>query len=486
MAANTTCPYCHSTNGDKSPSFHRASRDETNLIYEEVHRLEALITQLHQEKAALLRRLNSIQSASRSLPLETLSLIFQYAVLPSPGGEEKEGMLMSTVFAPPHRNRYFQLVLGSVSARWRDVVYSTPQLWAQLSFAITPESLERHSSFMALALGRSGRIPLSLDFSFPRYLDFPPDSTFTNPHTDELLSDHLSRVKELRLINPSQRWFTTVPQLSQITKLTVGFDAARNGLELWLTGLVSLRYLALTRVLGRVQLPSGSLVTRLKLENIPIDTCVQLFFQCPKLSVFAALPSECVDDSHPQTMHPMAFQDLEVFEWGRTTYPGTWNQALLQYAHLPILGFFGWDNKAFLDLDLDFISFLERLPSTLRVLKLRSYTEDFFIDLIPETLPIEHLVLDACESAFIFELMDKLARTGEPKMFPRLRKLTLRNRGSWTSVSGIIGSVAEMLESRLEEADDFYLEVISSGVELSSDAVEKLRGMEPRLTMRVI
>ncbi|KAF9443312.1 hypothetical protein P691DRAFT_679808, partial [Macrolepiota fuliginosa MF-IS2] len=110
-----------------------------------------------QAAASRRRTLNDILSATRSVPAEVLSYIFQRACpLWSHISDEQKFYNQSSKF---------HLVLRWVSSRWRQVADSTPQLWTTIRLSRMSLGAQH---YLELCLQMSGNLPLYLSLTFWR------------------------------------------------------------------------------------------------------------------------------------------------------------------------------------------------------------------------------------------------------------------------------------------------------------------------------
>ncbi len=127
---------------------------DVTVIQEELRRLDGLIHQLNQNRARLLHKVNQMQAATRRLPPEVLSTIFQFARPPIDFDARRTP---SEFLADPDLWREtreaeddFQLVLSAVSCHWRQVVWATPQLWTTISVEVCQTGGKSNLSLLSL------------------------------------------------------------------------------------------------------------------------------------------------------------------------------------------------------------------------------------------------------------------------------------------------------------------------------------------------
>lgn len=139
------------------------SNDEIISLRENLCQLSDAAQRIIDKKVAILRRLNDLESKTRVLPLETLSLIFQHACAPRKIPRTASGLIIGR---QPKDRRFFSVFLGSISHTWRQVAWSTPQLWAELSLVIPSDKVQSFASLLDLYLTNTRGIPITLHITF--------------------------------------------------------------------------------------------------------------------------------------------------------------------------------------------------------------------------------------------------------------------------------------------------------------------------------
>lgn len=92
-----------------------AKQVEVNFLGATLEQLRSDIRRLTERESRYLRRLNELEAKTAALPRNILATIFKFAC---DDGDP------------------FAIILGSVCGHWRDIVWSTPQLWDVLSIAL--------------------------------------------------------------------------------------------------------------------------------------------------------------------------------------------------------------------------------------------------------------------------------------------------------------------------------------------------------------
>lgn len=183
---------------------------------------------------------------------------------------------------------------------------------------------------------------MTLDIRFFDNLDNDV-SALVDPSVDELLSNHLSRIKELHLVQPRLKWMEYGPQLSQSSKLTTR-DRPTFGLHpAWgydivpsLTNCSSLHHLHLSKIPVEVRLPPLANITVMELRRMPVDVCARMLFQCPALVKFTCTHAMEPRNEDPSWLvHHTTFPSLRSFKW--EAREDAWGIRLFQYVHLPVI-----------------------------------------------------------------------------------------------------------------------------------------------------
>lgn len=191
-----------------------------NIIGSQIQELNDTLRKLEKERDVLGFRVTTYKgflSPARRLLPDILQEIFIHC-LPTDSNSA-----MSTCEAP--------LLLGRICRKWRDVVYSTPSLWATIHIAVPPDAgsgiwhmYDHVSRAQAIVtwLSRSGVLPLSISLSTPFGLG-PPENTVANS-TVELYLDSifpfLNRCRTLDLRCSNTIW---VPFLQKCREVEFPF-----------------------------------------------------------------------------------------------------------------------------------------------------------------------------------------------------------------------------------------------------------------------
>lgn len=159
------------------------------------------IVDLESQMLEMARRLMNMKAAknkthsliNRRLPPEILSAVFLDCL---PTSEE-----LDYCCKIEHPFDFYPLQLWNVCSHWRDIAWSTPDLWCQLSLALYADQLEEKAVLLAdLArewLDRSGGLPLSVHI-----LMQSDDNAFYNNQTNFTIQHPVIEVLKMY----SHRW----------------------------------------------------------------------------------------------------------------------------------------------------------------------------------------------------------------------------------------------------------------------------------------
>ncbi|KXN85273.1 hypothetical protein AN958_11567 [Leucoagaricus sp. SymC.cos] len=262
------------------------------------------------QRIHILRRANALLPIAK-LPYEVLDEVFRLACRLS-------------CFAHHH----YQVVLSSVSSRWRAIIHSSPLLWTHLSLDFCykdAKSLDRRIGLLRLYLLHSGSLSLHLKMSFhrsvftQRWFDV---NNLIHSTVDNVIIANLHRIKILDLENASSKWLAYTPQLSGIQSFRYkgGFDPYIGAPVISFAKSSRLSDLTLIDwpLIDIGTSDFTSLIT-ITLEAIEITVCVGLLAACPKLVEY-----RCRSPKPPRfsSWHPLkpwnatvTLESLEIFEW---------------------------------------------------------------------------------------------------------------------------------------------------------------------------
>ncbi|KAF5360433.1 hypothetical protein D9756_004756 [Leucocoprinus leucothites] len=432
MESSNICPYCNQPNNSPvSPA----------PLNRPIAKIETLITQLLEEKHTLLRRLNSIQSLTRNVPVEILAFIFEEASREPP-------MNLDPDEEPEAPNGIAQaLLLGTVSTQWRQAALSASHIWTNLQYQLDPIQFKSQLSMIEEALDRSGNLPLMVMFDFSK-LKLPlirgiSGWHLVDPTTDEVLCWNMERIQSLSLLDPPRPWFETTSELAQLTELTVKYSeqGAIQPDELSLIDNLYLRKLAIAGFSSNhcIRLPSSPSLTHVTLSEVHVAMAISVLLHCPQLITFEGSTLECdgpwyndIDNAKPIVM-----EHLRALTW-RGADLRSWERPFIQNLHLPALQTLCLlINRDAAQQDTEYLPSLQAFFSRLSSLKTLSLERcyrtrhlqlRFPANMFPQWL--EHLTLKDWHLSYVHELLESEAIAGREggqvnPLLPNLRKLSI-------------------------------------------------------------
>ncbi|KAJ3571291.1 hypothetical protein NP233_g3837 [Leucocoprinus birnbaumii] len=342
------CSQCGSRTRPRTPSpglFH-SHRDEIDFINQEFSRLDSSIRLLLAEKASLSRRLNELESDTRIIPPETLSLIFHHACLfdePVNAIPEQTQINIAPLFQ-----------IGAVCSLWRQTAWSTPALWSTIIADIQVKNAESIASLLEICLHNAGTIPLTLDLRFVlNKLDHATLNAF--PISAQVIADLLlnqplnaEKIRALRLCNPPVAWASHLSeQLRNLEVLClVGLMGGLGDMraKITLPYLSSLRCCSLS-TRRRIVMPSAETVTKLELSRMHVDAAIGLLRRCANVEeCHFHHDSGLLDTNNANRNHvlernfltsPITFPCLRALTWPLSTTRSS--IAFYQHIRLPVL-----------------------------------------------------------------------------------------------------------------------------------------------------
>lgn len=417
-----------------------AQQGEATLIQDEVRRLDDLIYRLNQNRATLLRRLNNIQAATRRLPPEVLSTIFQFARPP---------IDFSTRITPAEypddpdlrRDTYdheedFHFNLAAVSYRWRQIVWSTPQLWTTISVEVYETAAENNASILNLYFQNARALPMTIELDLRAQLMLLSGAedaerraksiSLLEPVKTAVFMRNAAKIQNIILTGLPIEWAPSIDKnFSQCQSVTLywpplhtrGWGENRGSVNL--TELPRLHRIRLKELLTPLKL-SWSTITVLHLQDMPIKTCVDSLVNCPNLIEFESLHplSAAVQDDSPTLTQPIMLEHLESLTWHTTG--DQWSYAFfhhIRFSKLRNLRWSGAHQSLFDDFSEDiyapFISFFSNLPSTLTSLTFSHFPYHSFgimKDLLNSVPRLPELRFVQCSTATVAMAVSMIGR----------------------------------------------------------------------------
>ncbi len=280
-----------------------------------------------------------------TLPAEILGVIFEYAC----AGTDA-----------------FPLIIGGVCSLWRDIAWSTPQLWTSLPVTISMDEhkeifLSRCYGILHLYFANVGALTLSLEL---RDIDvwFWGDGSKSvdyrkvfalifqdnphklggfifqefNPEWFDMFRDSFQPSLLTRLTFLDLEWYSCHPPETTTTTATAG--TVFNFLPVPSLTKVTLCDRESINLLSLIQLPWTQL-TSLTLWTFPVNKCLNLLInECPRLKEFRCRNTRHLPDTFFDTFdypYSITLHDLEVLDWHLDD--NYWTRYLLTSVRFPSL-----------------------------------------------------------------------------------------------------------------------------------------------------
>ncbi|KXN86720.1 hypothetical protein AN958_09711 [Leucoagaricus sp. SymC.cos] len=419
----------------------RARQEDPTSCQKEVDRLDVVIRRLNEQRAHLLRTINNALAATRNLPPEVMSNIFLLA-RPPIDFKERKSMLKHPGERPPKFEKDdFQLALGAVCCRWRQIAWSTPQLWTTISVEVCEPNWENNASILNLYFHNTQNLPMTVELDLiaqSELLGEAEDDEERNKHLSSLepicttvLVDNAHKIQNLILVAPPPEWASSIDhRLSNCQKLSLSWLSKTSYLQDVLHGLSSLQ--ALQEIsFEHIFIPFTlhySMITIIHLKNAPVSQCLDLLVKCPNLVEFENQhPSPDFGDAEVLPIQEtVVLQNLEKLIWH--SFSDEFGDAFLRYVRFAKLYRLDWngsyddDGDSFseeppADFLSYFLSFFSELSPTLCYLSINGFPMTYRVihDLlcgIPPTVPItEFGILDI--SREVIELV--MSMIGRPR-----------------------------------------------------------------------
>lgn len=364
-------------------------RTQGKDVQGELPLLEDLVRHHAQERVRLLRRINDIRPATRDLPPEVLSTIFQFACPPV------DFSVHGTPYGLPNKRKTthkpvddFKLILGAVSHRWRQVVWAAPQLWTTFSVKIYRRDCHRHISLLDLYFKNSGSLPMMVELDYvvrqtplllsPQQWDV---SNSLSQATETLILSNAARIHNLIITGlPFQHISFVSRSFPQCESMTLNLPRSpfdrHHSLDLAETPL---RHFRAENFHALPTLPWSTIVT-VQLCGMPIEYSVELLTKCPNLAEFASIRPQSGITHLPILDEPVVLEHLESFTWDFHFIDHPRNSAFLRHACFSKLRTLRWS----VGLESSHVggydtlsTFFSRLPETLQVLELSNIHYSF-------------------------------------------------------------------------------------------------------------
>ncbi|KAJ3568115.1 hypothetical protein NP233_g5920 [Leucocoprinus birnbaumii] len=390
MNDNNKCPYCSRPDvGSFSPVSlnNRSFVDEESSLYQRLDQVQSLMGQLLIEKHKLLLRLNSIRSATRNVPSEVLSLIFEEACRGPAQVREEQTEEMPLEEPPmPLKDagaiKSILLRLGKVSSRWRSVIHSTPRLWAVWSLWLDPYDFKYRVAMMTEYIRLSKNLPLTITLNFDfSEVDEPGDEDWTVPSTlKSALWENRSRVRTLHLCDPPRYWVQRISTFSSLRELSLDYSdlSSLTAGQISMTDcphLVKLTLIDCREWMG-LHTPPSTALTHVSLLKVHVSLAITILLRSPLLIDFQCLTLDWSPEqfSPPDMTKPVLLEHLQKLAWDISGIDDRresieLHHGLLRALHLPALKSLLWKTSKNAEADPGYHPLLKTFFSRLISLK---------------------------------------------------------------------------------------------------------------------
>lgn len=348
--------------------LHFAKDAESQSLCQEIGKLDEAILHMYEERASRCRRFNETQSFEARLPSSILIIIFCYVCPPSSYNSSHQRVrrpngakpLVHPVFA-----------LSGVSSRWRQIVLSTPQLWAKLDwnrkYYLSPDDT---SGLLRTYFNRASPLKLDLKLTIDEKWEIEntilcDDPDQVDSHLDALrrtvFHENGEKIEKLILGAPMQ-WLhlisATFIHLSELSLRSGRIDE-----RIDLSNLPSLIKVAFVNIKVTPILP-WKRVTSIHLSHAHTNVAFELLRRCLNLISFQSHhPNPTRNGSISQMIkETITLPYLKWLDW--CCIGSHWDDTFFRFMSFPGLKQLSLSGEASWGLDWDqtLTSFLKRLP----------------------------------------------------------------------------------------------------------------------------
>lgn len=463
-------------------------------IQADIEQLDKVALHLKTIQAKLRRQVNEIQSAPGKLPDEILGTILSYVCMnPS-----------------KYSNKRWQIVLGGVSFRWRQIIWSNPKLWKVLVMKVSSEEPDRAVALLSLYVRNVGSCPLELEFDLwyvlSSLLQEPEESlAWLTTLKDLVFRDAATKIKALNARFIPARWFTlfsgNFPNLQKLTmeklewpEQVFGTSKSPSGVaEVTITGVPNLHHLVYVDFDPRIIFPWHQ-ITILDMRRLPMPQIFHLLHLCPNVSKvsiydFLAGSNNEFDWKSALERRPIKLDrlvSLQVTQLQRTC-------GVIRRLHFPVLSKLHWFGAGYrysvtdaLDIGKTFRSL--RTVTCLAV-DMRhegvSVPDIGWKEIFPNLTRLELLRLVLVPQTFLKTLdpRSELNSESEQLVLPRLEHLVMEmqahTENSAKQLRRLLVDLVTMLKNRRQVSPEFRELTL-----IVSEEIEELNGRKVRKQLR--
>ncbi len=312
-----------------------------------LRQLDDAARDITDKRVVLLRRLDVLEAKTSVLPPETLSLIFKYACVPREI-PTKYGLPLGKDYS--RERKFLPVFLGSISHTWRQVAWSTPELWTELSLTIPSGKATKFAPLLDLFLSNVRGLPITLHMTIGSQY---PAKFEEDPLARVFFKEgNLGKIGVLTLSGAPTTWLEHFDgAFSQLTDFCLDGGSGLPVSFPFLANAPNLRKLSLTEFHGSLKIP-GPLLTTLTLENVSIAVVLQCLLDAPNLVQFHYViltdPRFLDDDDFEEgplgtVPDVLTLPFLETLSWSFKLYHAS--DFLIRRIHFPALRSLTWHQR---------------------------------------------------------------------------------------------------------------------------------------------
>lgn len=330
------------------------------------------------------------------------------------------------------------ITLGAVSSHWRQVAWSTQDLWTSIALEVKEAAAQSQAGLLNLYFTNAGNRSVSLELDFREYFlayrrnkSHQSDASALTPIHAVILK-YAPKINSLRLSAVPPEWVNSLSGVfTSLEDLALGWPTngqVKPTQEFSFIDILALRRVTIRRLWAPLKLPWTQIVV-LDLDRMTIDTCVELLIGCHNLEEYSIRePSFTPSDRrHPSLNGIITLSNLRTLIW--TCLPDAWSTAMLEHVRFSRLeklewhGFPGDQNRN------RFRDFFAHLPPTLQTLGLSRYdSPDGLYDILSSVPQVLRLELLSCQSRICRSVMHHLTPnistdSQDPGLLPMLEFL---------------------------------------------------------------